>query len=465
MVTISNTRRTTIGQTTSLALIVAIAGCNVSPAPKSTGGVDFDSTGGSRGAGGESVGQGGATADPGTETAGTAGASADSFGGSAGAGATTPTKTCERGVAIVTSDYKSTNIAISNLEGTTLSASFVSSGATKPGLALAISGDVDVPTVAPASKRVVILDRYGTNVITWMNLSDASVIAQLPIGTGFESNPHDYIEVDANRAFVARFGTNLAPGVQEYDAGGDLLILDTTTPAIVGRIPMPEEDATLLPRPSGMTWIGSEVVVTLVRWSADYSKVGQGRFVGVSPTTNAVAWTVEIAGLTNCGRVAVSPSGRLAAIACSSKRDSSTKLYDPATSDIVVYDTTTIPPTELRRLGVAAKLNSGIQPALTFATEDAILAKTYGGNATTGDTAIVVSATTGAVTNLAETTKPYVLGGLHCSPGCGNVCLMSDAERSRLRRWSVSEDGAFTALQDVTVDTVIGLPPRSIGGL
>jgi hypothetical protein len=462
MVIYSKTTQDTIRRVATYAMLLALPACNVSSAPKSTGGVDFGANGGS---GGESGGLGGATTDPGTETAGTAGASAGSGNNTAGTSGTTPTKACERGVAIVTSDYESTNIAVSKLDGTTLSASFVSSGATKPGLALAISGDVDVPSFAPASKRVVILDRYGTNVITWMNLADARVIAQLPVGTGFESNPHDYIEVDASRAFVSRFGSSMAPGAQEFDAGGDLLILDTTKPAIIGRIPMPEEDATLLPRPGGMTWIGNDVVVTLVRYSSDFATLGLGRFVGVSPVTNTVTWTVNITGLNNCGRVAVSPSGKRAAIACSSSRNSSTKLYDTAKSDIVVYDATTVPPTELRRLGVAVALNAGIQPNLTFATEDAILAKTYGGNATVGDTAFTVSATTGVVTPLAEATKPYVLGGLHCSPGCGNICLLSDAERSRLRRWSVSETGAFTPLDDVTVDTVIGLPPRSIGGL
>jgi hypothetical protein len=418
----------------SCVVALALVACNVAPPPPSTGGVSFDGGAGARVDGGA---EGGAAAS------------------------------CETGVVIVTSDYKSTNIAVSRLDGTTLSGSFVSSGATKPGLALALSGDVDVPLVAPASGRLLLIDRFGTNVLTWMDLANASVLAQLPVGTGFQSNPHDYVEVDATRAFVTRFGTNPNPGQQAFDQGGDLLIvgaIDTNTPAIAGRIAIPEENPALQPCPDLMTWIGHELVVTLGRWSADFSQVGDGRFIGVSPGAGSIDWTVNVTGLTSCGRVAVSPSGKVAAIACSSAEDMSTSMFDPSQSDIVVYDATTSPPTETRRLGLGKKLGAGLQPAIAFAGEDAIVALTYGGNATPGDTAFTVSATTGEVTALGQSDKPYVFGGLHCAPGCGDVCLLSDADRNKLRRWQFAK-GTFAALDDVTVDTVVGLPPRDIGGL
>jgi hypothetical protein len=403
-----------------------LAGCDVASAPPSTGGTSFDAS----------------TDAPGSSTV-----------------------ICERGVVVVTSDYKSTNIAIANLRGTTLSGSFVSSGSTKPGLSLALSGDVDVPFVAPASERLVLLDRYGTNVLTWMDVATAKVLAQLPVGRGFESNPHDYLEVDATRAFVSRYGTNPSPGAQAFDAGGDLLIVDTVTPAIVGSIPMPEENAALQPRPDGMVWIGSEVVVSLDRMAADFSQTGDGRFVGVSPSTNTVDWIVDVTGLQACGRVAVSPSGRVAAIACSSKQDMTTNKFDPSKSDVVVYDATQSPPKELRRLGLGTKLGAGLQPQITFANEETILALTYGGNATPGDTIVTVNTSTAAVTPVSAATKPYVLGGMHCSPGCGDACLLGDAERNRLRRWQVNPDGTFLELDDSVVDTAVGLPPRTLGGL
>jgi hypothetical protein len=400
----------------------AIVACNVPSPPASTGGVSFDSDAESR------------------------------------------PLVCEDGVVIVTSDYKSTNIVVSTLDGTTLSGSFVSSGATKPGLALALSGDVDVPFAPPASGRVLLIDRYGTNVLTWMDLAHATVIAQLPVGTGFDSNPHDYIEIDSKRAYVSRFGTNPNPGQEPFDQGGDILIVDTTTPAIMGRIAIPEENPALQPCPDVMTWMGGEVVLTLGRWSADFSQVGDGRFVGLSPTTSAVDWSVNVTGLQSCGRLALSPSGTIAAIACSSLENTTTNQFVPSRSDIVVYDATRSPPAEVRRLGLGVKLNAGIQPAIAFANEDLLVAMTYGGNATPGDTVFAVSVTTGGVTPLGQATMPYVLGGLHCAPGCGDVCLLSDAERNKLRRWQLVS-GALMPLSDDTVDTVVGLPPRDIGGL
>lgn len=425
----------------SLALMHTL-GCNVSSPPSSTGGVELGGTGGTA-----------ATTDAGHETT------------SPDGGDPAPASSCNRALAVVTGDYKSTNIAIAALDGNTLSPSFISSGATKPGLAAAISGDVDVPFVAPASQRAVLLDRYGMNVITWLDVTTAAVISQLPVGTGFESNPHDYLEVDANRAFVSRFGANTTPGTQPFDNGSDLLIIDTQTPAIIGSIPMPEEDPQLLPRPDAMNWLGSRVVVTLGRWSADYETVGDGRWVAVSPTTNHIDWTVNVTGFKACGRLVVSPSGKLAAIACSGKRDNISGQYDTAASGIVIYDAAQTPPVELRRFNTGTLLNSGIQPALAFASENTLLAKSFGGNANPGDHVFAVDATLGTVTDLGFATKPYVLGGMRCSPGCGNVCVLADAERSKLRRWSVTDTGAFSALPDVTVDTIVGLPPRSIGGL
>ena len=142
----------------------------------------------------------------------------------------------------------------------------------------------------------------------------------------------------------------------------------------------------------------------------------------------------------------------------------STHQFDPSLSDVVVYAATQTPPREVRRLGLGEKLGAGLQPAIVFANEDAIVGLTYGGNATPGDTVFAVSATTGQVTPLGESTSAYVFGGLHCAPGCGDVCLLTDAGRNKLRRWHVAGD-AFTSLDDTTVDTIIGLPPRDIGGL
>jgi len=417
---------------------VSAMGCNVSSPAKNTGGVgDSATTGGDSGT---NSGEGGAVA------------------------------VCPSALSVVCSDYTTSNIEIANLNGTSLSGSFVSSGSTPTGLTTALSGDVDVPFVPPASGRVLIIDRYGTDVLTWMNLSTASVLAQLVVGTAFNSNPQDYIETNATQAYVSRYGTNSNPGQQMYDQGGDLLILNTSNYSITGRIAMPEENAALQPSPAAMNWIGSDVVVTLQRFSSDFSMIGDGRFVGVSPATNSIAWTVNITGLQDCGRVYVSPSGKVGAIACSGQPDSSGN-YDPTGSDIVLYDLTQSPPVETKRLGLGASLTKSIQPQLSFASETTILALTYGnpGAPTSGDTAIAVdvgTADSGAatVTQLAAETMADVYAGPFCSPGCSEYCILADSEANAILRWQFS-NGTFTPASNATVDTTVGLPPIDIGGL
>lgn len=444
----------------SVGLIFGVAACNVAPPPAGTGGVVFDSGLGT------SVNPGtGSQGDSGTPDSGMASATdsgtlvqADSGGTEAGGPA------CPTALTILCTDYTTTNIAISRLDGITLSGSFVSSGSTATGLTTALSGDIAVPFVPPPSGRVLLIDRYGTNVLTWMDPATAAVIQELAVGTGFQANPHDYIEVSPTQAFVSRYGTNPDPGQQPFDQGGDLLIIDTSKYTITGRIAMPEDNPALQPCPHTMNWLGGDVVVTLQRYSSDFSQVGDGRFVGVSPTTQAVDWTVTVTGLQACGRVYLSPSGRTAAIACSSNENSAS-VFSPANSDIVLYDATQAPPVETKRLGLGTSLNAGIQPEIAFVTEDVILALTYGGNATAGDTAFSVNTTTGDVTALAAESMALAYGGVSCSPGCGDVCLITDSEQNALIRWQTAEDGGLTPLSNVTVDPTVGLPPVDIGGL
>jgi hypothetical protein len=428
-----------------LSFILAF-GCNVDNNNQATGGAEFGGAGGAAGNAGEG-GSGGKDIE-----------------NSANGGANTE-KQCDRGLVVVLGDYESTNIAISNLDGTTKSGSFISSGATKPGLSLAISGDVEVPNAAPASGRVVLLDRYGTNVITWLELETAKVIGQLAVGTGFESNPQDYLEYATDRAVISRFGSNPTPGAQDFDAGGDLLLIDTKAPKILGRIAMTEEDSELLPRPSGMTTLGDTVVVTLGRLSSDFSLAGNGRFVGVSPTEKKVLWTVDLKGVKNCGRLAKSPSGKLGAMACSSQIDPKTYLYQPSESDIVIFDLTVTPPKEVRRLGLGKAIDSGLQSTVEFASESKLFATVYGGNSVPGDRALSVDVETGEYDTLIESKAPYKFFGMHCAPGCGDICVLADMESGKLRRFSVSSKGKFTALDDVTVETKIGLPPHGIGAI
>lgn len=374
-----------------------------------------------------------------------------------------PPKSCDRALAIVAGDYFKTNIILANLDGTTLVDAFVSSDSDKPGLLIPLSGDVYVPRIAPASERVVLLDAYGTDVITWMDRDSGDVLAQLSVGsTSFSSNPQDYIEVDDRRAFVSRYESNTTPGEEAFDEGGDLLIVDTQTFAIEGRIPMPEEDAELFPRPMGMTRLGDEIIVTLQRFSQSFDEVGEGRFVGVSPVANEVTWTVDVPGMDNCGRVAVSPSRERLAIACTGKLSWTTWRWESHRSGVVVFDATTSPPTELKRFSLGEAFDRGLQPELAFASETTLFGSAYGDWGLSGDLAFTLDLQTGKHEIVGQSAEAEVFGGIYCAPGCGDLCVMTDADQNQLRRFRLDEDGSF---EELDPEPITGLPPRTIGAL
>jgi hypothetical protein len=377
-----------------------------------------------------------------------------------GAGPLPSGQSCPRGYVVVTSDYVSTNVALTRLDGTTLSESLLSSAARPTGLAAALSGDVDIPTSAPASGRVVLLDRFGTNVLTWLDPSTGAVQGQLPVGQGFESNPHDYLEVDERRAYVTRNNTNPTPGKEAHDEGDDVLLIDTVDRKILGRIPMPK-DVELLPRASGMTRIKDHVVVVLQRLSLDFSKAGSSVLVGIDPATDAVAWQVEVAGLQSCGRVAPSPDGSSFALACAGRYDSATNSFDPSVSDVVLFEATAGAPIEKRRLGLPAKLGVAVQSVVAYASTSTLITSTH---AAGGDELVHVNLSSGDTKVLKVAAKQYSLGGVRCAPGCGDICVVADASAGKLLRFQIEpKDGSATELESLQVDQLIGLPPRTLG--
>ena len=148
---------------------------------------------------------------------------------------------CPRGLAVVSSDFQSSEIALLTPTGDVKSPAFMSSASTTAsGLAAPFSGDLGVATARSRPGELVIVDRFGTNVLSFVDTQSGAVRAQLPVGTGFEANPQDYLEVSEHEAFVPRLGQNRSPGRERVDAGSDLLISDPRVRVITGSVPMPQ---------------------------------------------------------------------------------------------------------------------------------------------------------------------------------------------------------------------------------
>jgi hypothetical protein len=102
-----------------------------------------------------------------------------------------------------------------------------------------------------------------------------------------------------------------------------------------------------------------------------------------------------------------------------------------------------------------------------FFSETGVLVKTQTefGNDDRGNRLLSVDLASGRTETLAqagEGGRGVVFGGLLCTPGCANMCLLADADRSVLRRWAI-EPGGLVPLGDVRVEDRVGLPPRGLG--
>jgi hypothetical protein len=377
---------------------------------------------------------------------------------------------CPAAAVVVMSDFLSSQVALTRLDGSTLCGSIISTArAPSSGVAYALSGDVTVPSSRPESGRVVLLDRFGTNVITWLSGESGAVLAQLPIGTGFQSNPQDYVEIGGGRALVSRWGENPFPGSEPFDEGGDLLLIDIDAPGVIDRVALPRHDD-FPPRPSGLTRAGNRVIVTLQRASHDVRSMADAELVGVDVESADVVWTLSLDGLKNCGAFTPSPSGASAAIACTGYIDPDGVAAELNESAVVLFDTSTDPPTLSGRFSAAELTGEPVQSELEFFEETRLLAKTqtpYGGDA--NNRLLSIDLTDGAVRELAAARpdthgkgQGVVFGGLLCAPGCSDICLAADADRGVLRRFRVLPDG-LEPLSNLAIGGAVGLPPRDLG--
>ena len=376
---------------------------------------------------------------------------------------------CPAGYAVSNSDYTSTNVSALSPTGAVLSESVISSGSAPPGLTTALSGDVVFPSTAPASGKLLLIDRYPNSVLTWVEPSTGVVSQQLPVGTGFAANPHDYLELAKDKAYVSRYESNPTPGRGDFDAGGDLLIVDPSANAITGRIDLTAEgDGAFLPRADRLLLVGHEVWVSLHRFDADFKSAGDARIVGLNPSQNEISWTLDLPGTANCGGVARSPSGNLVALACSgaySDVDSEQKPAEALRSDLVLLDATQEPPVVLRHFAAATQLGAPLGSTIAFASETLLVAVALGdATANRTDLAFTLDTQEGTPHVLLDAGAAFALGEVQCAPGCSDSCFLADAQANELHLWKIV-GGALVPGPSVHTDPSIGLPPRAIGRL
>ena len=232
--------------------------------------------------------------------------------------------------AVVNSDYKSTSVSLLDVQGQLLADDYINSGSVDPGLVTFLSGDVELPTRSEDPGVLVLIDRLKTDVITRVRLSDGEILGQVKThtpaaqdsDTAFSSNPHDYLRIDDETAWVTRNQPNLDPSAPEIDRGSDLLRIDpskmertderidlsqfNTKVKRVSFDTKQEEEVDIYAKPSRMTRLGNTLLVGLMRNAFDFSANAPGMIALVDLKTRAVSG-LALGELIGCTKVAPIP--------------------------------------------------------------------------------------------------------------------------------------------------------------
>ncbi len=206
-------------------------------------------------------------------------------------------------LAVLGSDYKSS--ALSLLAADTqvrVGAAVWDSGSQVSAATTALSGDAALAQTPWDDGRIVIIDR-GNAVITFWQPTDRS-IRQIPVSTGFYSNPQDAIPIDAHKMYVVRMKRNPTPTPDptDLDEGDDVLIVDPTDGELLGRIDLAPyaSEKGLVAAGSRASKPGIRLWLPLQSLAADFSHQGDARILEIDPVTDSIIHTVDIPNIKNC---------------------------------------------------------------------------------------------------------------------------------------------------------------------
>jgi hypothetical protein len=378
-----------------------------------------------------------------------------------------PGETCGRGFVVVEqgADYRSTNVALVGLDGTTLSESFASSATDDVGLVPPLIGDITPPTMRMDGDRLVLLDRHPASIILWFDVATGQQTARLDVSTGFLSNPHDYLEISSTKAYVPRLESNPSPGRQPYDAGGDVLIVDPSVPAITGSIPvgavLEGERPEIHPRPRHIVRAGDRAYVLLSSSDSNFAEgAAPARLVAIDVETDAITDVLVLDGLERCTGLSLSPDGTRLVVGCP------TFGQDLSRSGIALVDLEPVL-AERTRFGAEALGGRPLGFFVELAGPDTVLTPSFARDGDPpeagGDRLLEVDMATGTTRALATRQDFWVIGGVRCAVGCG-VCVAADSgvPGGVLHVLDV-EDGRVVAQREHVVERRYAMPPRYVG--
>ena len=381
-------------------------------------------------------------------------------------------------VAVVSSDYASTSISLLAADGTLCADDVLNSGSRPPGVVTSLSGDVVIPSTRHPRGLVTLIDRFPNAIVTFLDAATHAVVGQIPVATGFPSNPHDVAFVSETKAYVTRHETNPDPSLDPaaLDGGGDLLIVDPDALTVTGRVDLLTEvgraaGERLDARPDRVAVVSDQVWVSLNHLSRDFTRGGPGIVLAIDPEADAIARRVDLPEQANCGTLAPTlddagePDGLGLWVAC-------TGVYQEGEA------------AQLARSAVAYVDLTGAEPALAWVGPAAALALAPFGSGLVAagpqravvtvlgrldppepDRLFLVDRSAGSAEALDVTTDAFELGALALL-AAGGVLLAadSDPEAPQVLRLAWDRDaGPGAALPPIAANPKVGLEPRSLG--
>lgn len=380
----------------------------------------------------------------------------------------------EPAYAYVASDWGSSSaIGLLDRDGAVITDAWMDSGSAPPHIVAALSGDVVLGSAPLAPCVLTVIDRYGTDVLTFLDAcGDEPLLGQLDVGSSFRANPQDAIALDDRRALVSRHNPNLVPDAAELERGNDLLEIDWRAQRILSRIDLGALDVQsdgehIYARPQRMVRVSAgsheAIVVGLARLSWDFKLPGPGAIAIVDPSTLDVR-ALELAGLVNCGEVDAIPDRTdRALVTCQGDADVDGEARRDGAGLVLLEMASD------GTIGVLARWNAvdhADQPIFnTWSVPigaDRTISTAMGDlRASVPDRVAMIAFDGSAPKPLFEADTAFVIGDGAFDPGA-SVLLLPDSERGTIRRFAMAADGSGSELDPIEAAGCRGLPPREV---
>ncbi len=375
------------------------------------------------------------------------------------------------GVVVVASDFKSTEVSLVDpARGVLSQDDCLDSGAVTPTLSMALSGDIVIATATQPNDELLLIDRTN-GALDYVAPKSCQVARQLSVSTGFYANPHDVVAISPTKAYVTRFETNQTPSGQPSanDQGDDILIINSTTGAIAGRIDMAPyattaSGATILARPDRALLADGKVYVTLANQSQDFMTTAAARLVVIDPSEDKVVGQLELPNQKGCSGLDFIAATHTLVVGCSGDyNDAANQVVQSAIVLVAVggsapgvVKTVTGADTGGRALSSAA---------FAVAGDNLVIATTPGDfSGTPPDQLWAIAADTGKATKVYDGDGAYVLSSLAWNPATQKI-FVTDAGMTtpQVVVIDVSRPDAITQSTTFVANPKSGLPPRLVG--